>query len=300
MDELSGDLSLRQLEYLVAVVDLGSLSRAAALLHVTQPTVSHQLALLERRVGVALFDRVGRGVRPTPAGRALAATGREVLEVGRRGLDGARAAGSAQEVLTIAIVSSLAATILPPALAAWRLEEPDVVVRLREHLRRDDLVESLQRSETEVGIAAPPDGWAGPRSELGWERYVMVLPPGSPLLGRRHPVDLAALAEVEWVLFDPDHGLHDLVQGACADAGFSPRAAVRTRQIDTAARLAAAGLGPTIVPAISVPPEHAALVARFRPTLRRPVAAFGPGLARPVVQRFLAHLTPDRTGLEPT
>ncbi|QXC60217.1 LysR family transcriptional regulator [Aquihabitans sp. G128] len=299
MDELSGDLTLRQLEYLVAVVDLGSVSRAAALLHVTQPTVSHQLALLERRVGVALLDRVGRGVRATPAGRALAGTGREVLEVGRRGLEVARAAGASQEVLTIGVVSSLAATILPPALAAWHAEEPDVAVRLREHLRRDELVEALQRSEGEVGIAAPPTGWPGEVVPLGWERYVLVLPPGSPLLGRKRPVGLAALAEVDWVLFDADHGLHDLVQRACAEAGFSPRPAVRTRQIDTAVRLAASGLGPALVPAISVPAEHASLVAPFRPALRRPVAAFGPGLARPAVRRFLAHLTPERTGLEP-
>ena len=51
MAELSADLTLRQLEYLVAVVDLGSITKAAAVLHVTQPTVSSQLALLERRIG---------------------------------------------------------------------------------------------------------------------------------------------------------------------------------------------------------------------------------------------------------
>lgn len=298
MDQLSGDLSLRQIEYLVAVVDLGSLSRAAALLHVTQPTVSHQLALLERKLGVDLFDRVGRGVRPTDPGRALAATGRELLEIGRRGVDAARRGAPSDEVLTIGVVSSLAGSILPPAMALWLADEPEVVVRVREHLRRDELVEALQHSDRDVGIAAPPAGWPTAVHSLGWERYVLVLPPGSPLLGRRRPVALAALADVAWVLFDADHGLHDLVQRSCADAGFSPRPAVRTRQIDTAVRLAAAGLGPAMVPAISVPADHRALVAPFRPTLRREVAAFGPGLARPVVRRFLAHLTPDRTGLD--
>ncbi len=299
MDQLSGDLTLRQVEYLVAVVDLGSLSRAAALLHVTQPTVSHQLALLERRVGVPLLERAGRGVRPTDAGRALAATGRELLDIGRRGLDAARRTGAADEVLTIAVVASLAATILPPVLGAWHAAEPAVAVQVREHLRRDELVDALRRSERDLGIAAPPEGWRGPVHVLGWERYVLVLPPGSALLGRRRPVHLAALADVDWVLFDADHGLHDLVQRTCADAGFSPRAAVRTRQIDTAVRLAAAGLGPAMVPAISVPATHAGLVATFRPGLRRQVAAFGPGLDRPVVARFLAHATPDRTGLDP-
>ena len=298
MDDLSAELSLRQLEYLVAVVDLGSVSAAARLLDVTQPTVSHQLALLERRVGVALFDRVGRGIRPTEAGRQLAATGREVLEVGRRGLEGVRRATPA-ESLTVNVVSSLASTILPSALAAWRGAEPDVLIRVREHLRRDDLIDALRRSDDEVGIAAAPDGWTGPVEPIGWERYVLVLPPSSPLLDRRRPVPLCALAEAEWVLFDADHGLADLVAAACAEAGFAPRAAVRTRQVDTAVHLAAAGLGPAMVPAISVPAEHAALVARFTPALTRQIALFGPGVARPVTARLLAHLTADRTGLSP-
>lgn len=298
MDELSGAVTLRQLEYVLAVTDLGTLSGAAAQLNVTQPTVSHQLALLERRLGVALFDRTGRGVRPTLAGRGLAATAREMLETGRAGIERARAVHAAEE-LTIAVVSSLAATILPPALAAWWPSEPHVAVRIREFLRRDELVEALRRTDDAVAVAAPPEGWAGEVLGLGWERYVLVLPPGSTGAGGPAPVALRDLAAVPWVLFDTDHGLHDLVQQTCAAAGFSPRPAVRTRQIDTAVRLAAAGLGPALVPAISVPPEHADLVTRIDPPLSRLVAAFGPGLGSPVARRLLAHLTPDRTGLDP-
>lgn len=298
MDDLSNVVSLRQFEYLVAVVDLGSVSQAATLLHVSQPTISHQLASLERRLEVPLFDRVGRALQPTAAGRALARTGRDVLEVGRRGIDEARRAGSAREALTVAVVSSLAATVLPAALAAWHQSEPDVDVRIREHLRRDDLVVALQRSDDDIGIAAVPAGRRDDTVVLGEERYVLVVPPTSPLAGRRTPVALDRLAGAEWVLFDTDHGLHDLVQQACAQAGFSPRPAIRTRQIDTAVRLAAAGLGPALVPAISVPAEHAGLVVEPRPAIRRPVGAFGPGIDRPVARHFLALLTPDRTGLD--
>lgn len=298
MDQLSGDLSLRQLEYLVAVVDLGSLRAAAELLSVTQPTISHQLALLERRVGVALLEREGRGVRPTEAGRALAGTGRDVLARGRAGLERARRTDGTEE-LTIAVVSSLASSILPPALAAWRAEAPEVEVRIREFLRRDELVDAVRRGSDDpslLAVAAPPPGWKGDVVDLGHERYVLVLPPG---LERRPPVDLASLADVPWVLFDTDHGLSSLVARVCAEAGFTPRPAVRTSQIDTAVRLAAAGLGPTMVPAVSVPEQHAGLAVSFRPGLGQPVAAFGPAVGRPVAQRLLAHLTPERTGLDP-
>ena len=63
--------TLRQLEYLVAVAELGSFTRAAAALHVSQPTLSSQIAVLEREVGGSLLDRLPRTVRLTPAGRAL-------------------------------------------------------------------------------------------------------------------------------------------------------------------------------------------------------------------------------------
>jgi len=298
MDSLSEELSLRQLEYLVAVVDLGTLSQAATRLHVTQPTVSHQLALLERRLGVPLFERVGRGVRPTEAARALARAGHLMLESGRRGVEEARRAGQGDDRLTVGLVASLAATVLPPALAAWRKDNPDSEVRIREYLRRDELVDALVRGEADVAVAAPPEGWVGPVIDLGRERYVLVVPPGSTHAGRRRPLRLTALADDAWVLFDTDHGLHSVVERACADAGFSPRPAVRTRQIDTAVRLAAAGLGPALVPAISVPAEHADLVVRPSPALTRPVGAFGPGLGRVGVTRFVGYLTRERTGLE--
>lgn len=299
MDELSADLSLRQLEYLAAVVELGSVSRAAALLHVSQPTVSHQLAVLERRVGTPLLARSGRGVVPTAAGRSLAGTARRLLDLGRRGLDDARRAGTAEEPLTVAIVSSLATVVLPDALAELQRTHPAAVVVVREHLRRDDLLRALARGEGDLGIAVPPDPPEGPVHVLGVERYVLVVPPGSPFVGRRTPLPLDRLAEAGWVLFDVDHGLHPLVQQACAAAGFVPRPAVRTRQIDTAVRLAAAGLGPALVPSVSVPVDLAHLVVAPRPAIARPIAAFGPALATPAAQRFLALLTPARTHLAP-
>src|SRR5258705_13617450 len=76
--------TLRQLEYLVTVADLGSFTRAAAELHVSQPALSHQIAVLERDVGGPLLDRLPRAVRLNPAGRALLPHARTALaEAGR-------------------------------------------------------------------------------------------------------------------------------------------------------------------------------------------------------------------------
>ena len=70
-------MSLRQASYVVAVVEEGSFSRAAARMRVAQPTLSQQVRALERRLGGPLLERLGQGVRPTPAGRAFVLEARE-------------------------------------------------------------------------------------------------------------------------------------------------------------------------------------------------------------------------------
>ncbi|MCM3925654.1 LysR family transcriptional regulator, partial [Frankia sp. AiPs1] len=76
--------TLRQLEYLVRVVDEESFTRAAELLHVSQPALSHQVRALERAVGGALLERLPRAVRPTPMGRALLPHARAALAEAER------------------------------------------------------------------------------------------------------------------------------------------------------------------------------------------------------------------------
>ncbi len=295
---MSARLSLRQIEYLVAVVDLGSLREAATLLHVSQPTISHQLAALERRIGLTLFERVGRGVQPTAAARALARAGQEMLDAATAGLEAAEAlAAGARRQVTVGVLASLATRVLPRAIAAWSEEWPDLAVRVREYLRRAELDEAVQSGAVDIGIGVAPAGWDGARRLIGVERYGVVLPPRLRTTVSSH-LRLASLARERWVLFDTDHGLHDLVQRACASAGFSPTAAVRTRQVDTAVQLAAAGLGPALVPVISVPSDLAHLVVAPRPAVRSLVEAYGRRPFTPTETEMLDRLEPARTGLE--
>src|ERR671911_1715773 len=83
-------MTLRQLEYLVAVVDAGSFGRAALELYVTQPTLSQQIRALEAEVGGALVERLPRGVRATPAGDALLPAARAALAAAGRARRAAR------------------------------------------------------------------------------------------------------------------------------------------------------------------------------------------------------------------
>jgi hypothetical protein len=90
-----------------------------------------------------------------------------------------------------------------------------------------------------MGIGPRPEEWSGPLESLGWEEFVVILPPSDPLRRGDGPVALAALRDREWVLFEREHALGQLVERLCAAEGFTPRATVRSAQIAGVAALAA-------------------------------------------------------------
>src|SRR5437763_2281606 len=135
---------LRQLEYLVTVVDQGSFTRAAELLHVTQPALSHQVRALEGSVGGPLLERLPRAVRLTPMGRAMLPHARAALADADRARAAARqAAGLEVGELHLATLFSVTLGVLPPVLRAWRRVHPGVQVRLYEHRHAGELAEAM-------------------------------------------------------------------------------------------------------------------------------------------------------------
>ncbi|GAA2785704.1 LysR family transcriptional regulator [Kitasatospora paracochleata] len=284
--------TLRQLEYLVTVVDCGSFTRAAELLHVTQPALSHQIRALERTVGGPLLERLPRGIRLTPMGRAALPHARAALADAERLQAAARrTAGLDGGELEVATVHSVSLGPLPPVLKAWRERHPEVRVRLREYPHAEQLRAAMAAGQADLAIGPVPDGWEGPVRELGVEEFTVVLPSDDPLgddpLGddpvRDDPlgdgpaaprVRIADLAGRAWVHYAPGNGLAELLDRVCAEAGFQPRIAVRTEQTAAAPLLAAAGLGPALVPANILPPALDALLLRPDPPVRRTLAAY--------------------------
>ncbi|GAA1393266.1 LysR family transcriptional regulator [Kitasatospora putterlickiae] len=274
--------TLRQFEYLVTVVDTGSFTRAAELLHVTQPALSHQVRALEKAVGGPLLERLPRAVRLTPMGRAVLPHARAALADAERLRAAARqAAGLAGGELELATVYSVSLGILPPVLRAWRAAHPGVRIRLREFAHAEELRAAMAAGQADVAVGTPPGEWEGPIRELGVEEFLLVLPAGEAgetgEAGEATPdvrVPLADLAGRDWVHYAPGNGLADLLDAACAEAGFRPRVAVRTEQTAAAPLLAAAGLGPALVPANIVPAGFDGLVRRPEPPVRRPLVAY--------------------------
>lgn len=108
---------------------------------------------------------------------------------------------------------------------------------------------------------------------LGEEEFVVVVPPGDPA-GAGARVRPAALADREWVQYAPGNGVADLLDRACAAAGFQPRAAARVEQTAAAPSSAAAGLGPALVPANALPARFAGRLLRPDPPVRRELAVY--------------------------
>jgi DNA-binding transcriptional LysR family regulator len=285
-------VTLRQLEYFVAVVDEGSFTRAAEVLHVTQPGLSHQFQALERELGGPLLERMPRKVRPTPAGRAVLPHARACLaHADLAASAGRRASGATVGELHLATLYSISVGILPSALPYWRRGHPDLKVRLVEFRHTDDLVAAMADGQADVALGPTPPAWDGPVREIGAEEFVIVAPADLDLPTDPHTdpptVRMADLADQEWVHFSAESGLSDILTRACTAAGFQPRVSVRTEQGPSAATLAAAGLGITLVPGNIVPPHFDTTVLRPDPPVTRTLSAYTRPRPDPTTTAFI-------------
>lgn len=270
-------MTLRQLSYVLAVADAGSFTEAARRLHVAQPSLSQQIRALEKELGGRLLERPPRPVRLTAAGRAFVAEARPAVSAARRAADAARATlEHGVSELRVATVRSLAVSQLPAAIRRWRTTHPGMTVHLNEYAHREMAGRSVLDGESELGIAPRPLDWRGPAERLGWDQLVAVLPRSDPLLASAR-LDLRLLAGRDWVLFEPGHGLAEIAGWAFERAGFDPNGVAYTAQVEAAARLAAAGVGPALVPVKTVPAEFVENARPLDPPVVWEISAFAAG-----------------------
>jgi DNA-binding transcriptional LysR family regulator len=281
-------MSLRQMEYLVTVAEEGSFTRAAERLFVSQPALSHQIKALEQSVGGELLERLPNAVGLTPMGRAYLPHAIAAVRAAEEARHAARAVGDLEAgQLRIATLHSIALGVIPAAIRAWRLGNPEVSFELHEYLDINELVQQMRLGVADVAVGPRPLGWDGPMRTLGDEELVVVVAVDDPLVqGRRKRIKLARLADRPWTLYSPDNGLSPVVLEACAAAGFTPRPAVHTHHSATAAQLAAAGLGPALVPENVLEPGFTGALLRPDPPVRRELVAFARADPSPLVTAF--------------
>lgn len=257
-------LEVRRLQVLRAVVTSGSVSAAATNLGYTPSAISQQVAALEKEVGVALLERVGRGVQPTAAGRLLtehaAIIGKHVAEA-ETALADLRAGRTGR--LAIRYFASVGATLIAPALARLRREHPGVQVDLQMTDPAQVLLDVTQGRIDLAIVVRPHDR---PHDGLRFvhlldDPYRAVLPKGHRLAAKR-VLDLADLADEPWVGSEWPGPCLDAIVDSCAAAGFSPDFVVDSEDYATAQGFVGAGLGVSLIPDLGLAGRHPHVVVR--------------------------------------
>ena len=282
-------ISLRQLEYFVTVVDEGSFTRAAELLQVSQPGLSHQIQALERELGGPLLERLPRRVRLTPAGRTALPHAPARLAHADGASSAARGAlGVETRELHVGTLYSISTGILPGALRTWRRSYPELQVHLVELRHTDDLIAVMEAGPADVAVGPTPPGWDGPVREIGVEEFLIAAAPDTDLPIDPPQVRMADLAGHDWVHYTARSGLSDILDRACSRAGFQPRLSVRTEQGPSALNLARAGLGLALVPGNIVPPHFDGILLRPDPPVLRPLSVYTRVRPDPITAAFVA------------
>jgi DNA-binding transcriptional LysR family regulator len=294
-------MELRQLAYFVAVAEERNFTRAAKRIPIAQPAISQQIRRLEAEFGEQLFLRDRRGITLTPAGQALLPHARTTLQAAEGGREAvASLSGLLAGRLTVGLVHPLPDRRLPRLLGAFHRAHPRIELTLVED-QTDALLGALAAGELHAALIGqgrydrpPPDLEA---LLVAREPLVVAVHPTHPLAGRGQ-VPLRALREEPMVTLTRASKLRSTLETACQAAGFAPRIAAETSDLDVMVELAAEQLGVAVLPASGLA-GTAGLVrlGLTQPTLdRRILLVWRPATSPPAARAFLAlaceHLTP--------
>ena len=282
---------MRALECLVTIVDQSSLTKAAAVLHMSQSALSHQIAAIERELGTPAIERLPRGIRPTAAGLAAAAEARIALAAADRAvMTGRRVAAGAGGRIRIACAETMTAWVLVPVLRSWQRRFPDVELDLKEYTSADSMLEVLLAGGADIIVGPRPTRTDEHTQELGREELVVVAS-AEHRFSAMDRVPLAELATGPLIHYNPGNGFGVSVDQLAARRGVVlPTPVLRTGSPRTAAQLAAAGLGTAIVPFSALTPRPGGTVRSLDPPELRDVVVIVAAPHDDLLRRFVADL----------
>ena len=272
-------MNLEQLAGFVEVAATGHFTKAAAALHLAQPSLSRQISTLEKELGAELFHRAHGHISLTAAGQTLLPTARRMLadaEAVRRDMD--ELAGLRRGRIRLGATPTLCVSLVAEAISRFHRDHPGIELELVEKGSRE-LIEALGAGELDLALITrtldpgPQMPRLAMRSVLGEDLVVIAAAGGGADLTGRDRITLAEVAELPQVLFHHGYDLREATSAAFESAGLSPNVVVEGGEMDAVLRFVERGLGLAIVPAmVLVDRPHLTSVQLVEPDLSRTVS----------------------------
>ena len=278
-------MEIRQLEYVVAVAEEKSISRAAERLHFSQPSLSQQIKKLETELGTILFDRLARGVVTTEAGERFVERARRILA---DLVDARRDAGDMRDAvrgtLHVGAIPTIAPFLMPRLVQLFTKRWPDVTIHIEENVTVG-LMDHVVNGELDLAITSSVEDDRAVRIDtIATEPLWVLLPQGSPL-AKKKSVSWDAFGRQRTLVLHDDHCLSGQITRFCRRRGSRPTVVSRGAQLATIAEMVAAGLG------VSVVPEMMRVQDRSKRRVYRPFTGTRPSRDLCVVWSLLRYRT---------
>jgi len=248
-------MELGQIEAFVEAQRRGSITRAAAALELTQPTLTARLRGLEQELGAQLLVRGRRGVSLTAAGRRFLPRAQAALDAVRRGVEETKAAREGRGgVLALGLATDIALYVAPAALARFARAHPDVEISVRSG-RSHAVAEALRSDEIEIALVSQLVALPELASRPLFEEAVPVVVGKAHAFAARGRIGIEDLARSGLVMRDPSAYLHAITMQYFAAAGTAPRILMELNNTEACKRVVLAGLGAALLPQMAIHEE---------------------------------------------
>jgi LysR family transcriptional regulator, hydrogen peroxide-inducible genes activator len=258
-------VTLRQLQYVLAIAEHGSFRRAAEACAVAQPSLSNQIAQLEDALGVLIFERLPRSVVVTDAGAAIVERARRaILEADDLVAIAQRTRDPLSGTLRFGVIPTVAPYLLPEITMPLRSDFPKLRLIWSEEKTRD-LVAKISSGELDAGLLARESDLADLETEsVGRDAFFLAVPNGHKLAKKGKPAQVDELEGETVLLLDDGHCFRDQALALCTRIG-AEEASLRATSMSTLAQMVAGGAGITLLPQIALATENRARSLTVRP-----------------------------------
>jgi len=245
-------MELRQLEYFVAVVEVGSFSQAAERCNVAQPSLSQQIIKLENELGYQLFERLGRRIAITEAGNLLYPRAKSILsDVQQAKHLIVSDYSSAQGSLSVGIIPTLGPYLLYETVTQFKKDYPDVTLEIREDMTQG-IITQLLNAELDIGFVSLPIDNKQIVTESLFTEPLYIAIPSSHSLATNDSVDIGTLGNTPFIRLSDQNCLSDQLDAFCYVQKIDPPTIYHSTQLTTVMEFVRLGMGVSIVPACAV------------------------------------------------